>query len=207
MSESLLYLKEVNMEKLIPVTALITITIFLISQIIEGYKVHKKQKHSEKSVKLLLAYELERNFWSVKHFFHLLSELEKVHRFDEATLTLTKGIESNYSVTIEQKSGEFTGQAIPPFYHSRFDALIIQVSELGEDTYEKIQEAYSSLNELDDYRIQALNLFDGNEWLSEPQLTFAYLGDKAKSYEAFYSKLNEAYVCLTGNELKKHRLD
>ena len=195
------------MEIVLPITAFIAIAIFIIKEAIEGFKAKRTRENTKKTVSLLLAYELELNFWSVKHFFHLLSKLEKIEHLDDVTLTLRKGIESNYSVKIEKPNGEFTGQAVPPFHHSRFNTLTVQVAELGEETYKKVQEAYSSLNELEDYRSQALNLFAGNEWLSEPEGTLAFLGYKSQSYNEFYSKLNEAYICLTGNQLKEHRLD
>jgi hypothetical protein len=195
------------MDSAIPITALIAIVIFIIKELIESYRARKNRNRTKNTVSMLLSYELECNFWSVKSLFGLFNKLKEYRHLDEITLSLKKGIESNYSVKIENKHGEWTGQAVPPFCHQRFDSLLVQISELGNETYEKLQDAYSCLNELEDYRAQVINLFAGEDWITFPDMTFDYLSMKAEEYDEYYRKLNDAYVCLTGNNLLNHRLD
>ena len=195
------------METIIPITAFITILLFLVKEVIESFRTSKKRAHTKKTVSLLLSYEIERNYWSVKSFFNLLNKLNEFDNLNEITLTIEKGIESNYSVKIEKSYDEWSGQAVPPFYNNRFNSLLVHIAELGEDKYKKIQDAYSALNELEDYRIQTLNLFSGNKWLTFPELTFDFLINLSKEYDDYYDKLNSAYICLTGKKLEKHRLD
>ena len=197
-----------SIESAVPITALIAIILFIVREILDLIKSRRKSFRSRKALKMLLAYELELNYWSLKSLFNLMKKLAEYESINDVELLINKGIETNYTVKIEEKrTGEWTGQAVPPFYFDRFEKLLLPVGELGENTYEKIQEAYSCLNELNDYRILVLNLFGSNEWLEFPEMTFDYLSGKSTEFEKYYKQLNMAYKSLTGKELTKHRLE
>ncbi len=197
-----------TLESAIPITALIAISLFIVREILDLIKSKRKSARSKRALKMLLSYELELNFWSLKHFFNLIKNLSEYEALNEITLEIKKGIETNYTVKItEKRTDAFSGQAVPPFHFDRFEKLILSIGELGNASYEKLQKAYSCLNELDDYRIQALNLFGNTEWMDNPDLTFSFLSRKSREYEQYYQSLNSAYKALTGNELSKHRLD
>lgn len=199
---------KLNLAELLPITVYAAIILFIIKECWEIVKAKRKSNKTKRTINILLKYEIELNFWSLKSFFKLVESLNEYESLDEIKLSLNKGIESNYCVKIKEPGGGFSGQAVPPFHFERFNSLLFQIGELGERTYEKIQTAYSTLRELDDYRTQALNLFAGNyEWLEFPDMTFNFLKGKAKEYEDYYQDLNLAYLCITGGQLKEFRLE
>jgi hypothetical protein len=199
---------KLNLAELLPITVYAAIILFIIKECWEIVKAKRKSNKTKRTINILLKYEIELNFWSLKSFFKLVESLNEYKSLNEIKLSLSKGIESNYSVKIKELGGGFSGQSVPPFHFERFNSLLFQIGELGEETYEKIQTAYSTLRELDDYRTQALNLFAGNyEWLEFPEMTFNFLKGKAKEYDDYYQDLNFAYLCITGGQLKEFRLE
>jgi len=193
---------------ILPITAMAAILIFIAKEILDFIKSRKRSKKTKEIVKLLLAYEIELNFWTLKNLFNLLTELNKYNSLDDLNLSIQKGIETNYSVKVRHiNSDSLYGQAIVPFHTERFERVLFHIGELGEESYNKIQIAYSSLNELNDYRLQTINLFAKNEWIDLPDHTFAVLQSFSNNYDKYYQDLNSAYICLTGKKLTEHRLD
>lgn len=193
---------------ILPITAMAAILIFIAKEILDFIKSRKRSKKTKEIIKLLLAYEIELNFWTLKNLFNLLVELNKYKSLDDLNLSIKRGIETNYSATIVHINNDsFYGQAIVPFHTERFERMLFHIGELGEKSYDKIQTAYSSLNELNDYRLQTINLFAKDEWIDLPNHTFDVLKGISNDYDKYYQDLNSAYMCLTGKQLKQHRLD
>jgi len=193
---------------ILPITAMAAILIFIAKEILDFIKSRKRSKKTKEIIKLLLAYEIELNFWTLKNLFNLLAELNKYKSLDDLNLSIKRGIETNYSATIVHINNDsFYGQAIVPFHTERFERMLFHIGELGEKSYDKIQTAYSSLNELNDYRLQTINLFAKDEWIDLPNHTFDVLKGISNDYDKYYQDLNSAYMCLTGKQLKQHRLD
>ncbi len=196
------------MNFVIPITAFIAIFLFISREILDLIKTKRKKKNTRSSIKLILKYEFERNFWSLKNLFQLWESLRQYESLKEIKLDLQKGIENNYSITVHEKSSQsWFNQALPPFYFDRFEKSILAVSELGSVSFEKIQNAYSALRELENLRNITLNLFAGVEWDEHPDISFNFLQTVPEDYDKYYEILNCAYFELSGTKLESHRLN
>ncbi|MCS0357736.1 hypothetical protein [Vibrio diabolicus] len=188
-------------ESIIPITALIAISLFTLGQVVDLIKRRKEAKRKTKAIHSIVVNELERNYWSLECFWGCLRLLQD--SLPNGTLVAARGEIHHVMFT---QNGLETFRPLPSFKLSIIDSLLLQTAEIDEKLFNLTNEVSSTLKELESYRNQLIEVFEqtGLESVDRGVRDFSieFLAGLVYEYDNFYNPLGKLYL-----EVAKKKLE
>jgi hypothetical protein len=188
--------------ELIPITAVIAVSLFFIKEIVELFRKWFERRRKIKSIKELLKYEIYHNFRACKRLYNAISSTERSQIDPDGKNRLESFFGGKLLYQRLNEAGDIVSSCpLDIIELTEFKRLLPQIAELSSKDYLMIREHYKYIHELkhlSDSFIRFLTVHS-EEHLLKGFVSYAY--DKKDGVEA---GIKNAYEKMSGEEMPKN---
>lgn len=191
--------------KLIPITVVATIVIFILKELFEGVRRYLGESRKKKALRMLIARECELNYWTIKSIRHIVEtirdESEDGAKFE---FLFPKG--GKVLFRVKHPDTEFkSGSNLAKTHREVMDKNLLEVATLDKKLYAVLQPAYDAVADLEHVRDSLIYYVNPED--EQDKMHLEGFPDYAlNELEDVFRKLACLYNECTGNSLENHRL-
>lgn len=185
----------------LPATVVAAIALFTTKEIFEFFRRRNERRRKLNAVKLLLAEEIERNYWTHTSMFRLLDNLKEVSESNpeaQFRLHVARDGSEHFRLKVDGEDSFESGQWIPRFSDEQYKKLLPTLAELDETLFSRVKNTYSELADLGHYRNILVSFLAGEDEPPGRDHTLAFLVGLSDERDDYYADLNGAYSALVG---------
>lgn len=195
------------MNNIFPITAAIALFLFIVKELLDLLKKRAERLRKIQAIKILLAEELEKNYWTFRSMFRILDEIQ-IHEESDTVKFYMETSRNGTELFRKKDDYGISGSGIPKFQTSTYEKLLLSLAELDIALFEIVRDTYAEIIELAHYREVLIDFLSGSVLDEDDDIESnkAFLSQFADEKDDSYHILNEGYKALTGNNLKVWRL-
>ncbi len=188
---------------LIPITALVALTLFVLREILESFRQHRSRKRKIKAARTLLAIETEINYWAKKSITRTLETIKDTRNDEEDDyhykVDLTSSGDAYFSAWYADDRGLAMGNPIPSIHSETLDHWNAVLAETDNRLFERTLAFKSSLAELAHVRKGLIEHVNEETPLREEQL-LGFVDYGLRECEKIERSFLEFYSECTGSD-------
>jgi len=193
----------------LPATVVIAILLFLVKEFLEFFRKRSERMRKISAIKILLAEELERNYWALVSMFRILNTLKEAFQlYPRAVFWLHIARDGSEHFRMKEKPEDeySSGCVIPKYCTVMYERLLPALAELDKSLFEVVRKTYEAIIELNHYRQILTDFLAGEDLAPYRDMTKHFLNDLADEKDDYYKILSEGYKALTGKDLESWKL-
>lgn len=187
-----------------PITVIAAMTLFILKEIFEAIKKSNERKRKIRALKLLMAEEIELNYWVFKQIESLIRGVDENFKNIASVFRVKKSKAGVERFECEREDGGGWGQGFPAVRDDRYHKLAVEIASLDELFYGKLSNCYLSIAELKHFRDGVYSYIDEDG--EKKELVGGFLSYVKSGLPKIYIDLNDLYLFCKGKNLETHRL-
>lgn len=189
----------------LPVTVVVAILLFALKECFELVRRYQSESRTKKALRALLAFECERNHFTIKNLRGILEVVRMWNGHDPFSIKISLKISRDNEVTFHQLTyddGAGSQSVVRTTHRDFMSKQLLTVATLDADLYKALQPALDAVNEMEHVRQSLI------AHMEDPERThLAGFAEYAlEELDVAYNKLNTLYVTCTGKKLESYRI-
>lgn len=197
-----------NLSNLVPITAVVAVTIFLSKEVLEGRRRRQADSRKIDAIKRLLARDCELNAWTIKSLVQIYqktqSEINEEYGYIYSVVREPSG---KHIFKTDYPDGDPSGATpIPPVYRETISKHLLDIATLNEEFLHVAEAAYDALAEVQHVRDYLLGIEPNSPNSLDREIDMGLAEYALEELRDAKAPLDALYLFCTGKELTKHRL-
>jgi hypothetical protein len=186
-----------NLTDVLPVTALVAISIFIIKEIVEAIRRKNADRRKLGAIKLTVAEELQRNAFCHRTLVKLLARMVD-ESANEINWSSAKDVEGKVYVLASYKDGSLASRTwLPKTSSLTYQKIYLEAAALDKNLFDTLSKAYDCVSEMEHIRGSMLDYISDREDFFPGLVEFARWA--IESLEDIEAGMQEAHLFCAGN--------
>lgn len=195
-----------KLQNSLPITVYVAIILFATKELVEFIKRIRGNKRKVEAIKEILAEEIELNYWAYKVLDRTINEsIQDIENFETHEFYIEETSIGKIRFNSETDIGN-SSHPIPEVIFERYDKLMIELAYLNESIFNKVQNGYRHIKELNHIRMSLIETLQDTEENEKETMWSGFLGYAKGELPDIYDGMNTLYRNMKGRELKEFKL-
>lgn len=189
-----------SLENYLPITVISAVGLFALKEVGELFKRRAEKSRKVSAYKILIAEELQKNAWTIKHLKSLMHDIG-----DEPfkSLTFAKDVVGEYRIFVKRVDGDGGSTVLPVVHTAIFDKGVVEIASLDSSLFNVAKNAYEDLAEVRHIRNSVLTLAEDTV---RAEFITGLPGYAMSKLDAAEASVNALFKACTGVDISKHKL-
>ena len=135
--------------RLLPVTVVGAIILFILREVIEGIRRKRSNSRKRTAIRRLIADEIERNNWTIKSMRHMIGTIELAIKYPETSLEISSGVRGELYLRHNQGGKGYSQSPFGKVHSVALSANLLSLAEIDQPIFDEALEVSDALKELD----------------------------------------------------------
>jgi hypothetical protein len=185
----------------LPATVIGAIVLFAVKELIEASRRKKTNARKRQAVRRLIAYEIERNNWTLKNLRRNISSLKDSLEFSGLISSIRTGAHGERYLRSELMGELHSESTIGKVHSEVLSSSLLELAAIDEPIFSEALEAIDALKELDHVlKLMVDIVYNGGQFLE------GYVEYATNEIADCEKTLSDFYKHITGREPKENRI-